>query len=135
MNWYKTASADPSDLISSLRPQIAELANKVINEEFDWECGGGACDQVADNAIAYVLSQAGFDVGSGGLEGGDHAWIVARWEMPDGTKRYFEVDIPANVYETGGGYSWKKIEEAVIQPEDIFIGEVDSMAWDGDEDL
>jgi len=134
MNWYKTSQIDPFELIKSLRPRIAELANKVINEEFDWECGGGACDQVADSSIAHVLSEAGFDIELGGQEGDDHAWVVARWIMPDGSKRYFEVDIPANVYETGAGYDWERIEGAVIRPEDVFIGETDSMAW-ADEDI
>jgi hypothetical protein len=129
MNWYKKSSTDPKILLNNLRSQMAEAANRAI-DGFDWQgTGGGACDEV-EIEIAYILGTNGFDVSSGGQDGDDHAYTVARWQMPDGTFQYFEIDIPASVYETGAGYSWKRREGVKVSPNDVYITETVGEAFD-----
>lgn len=114
--------------LRALRPQIAKAAQEIlddwnqdedgIDEEFG---GGGACDRIAD-AMRDVISDALPDVEfqEGGQDGDDHAFIIA-YDADEA----FAVDIPPSVYETGGGYSWKKIEGAEVLASDVVIWEVD----------
>ena len=64
----------------------------------------------------------------GGQEGDEHAYII----VFNDTEAY-EVDIPPGVYETGRGYSWKKIEGARIEPENVVINPVPRGWLTGDE--
>ena len=109
--------------INALRQDIANAANKILDawqqddDGMDEEFGsGGACDAIA-HEIQGILSQHGYDVSEGGQDGDDHAWVVV---YDDATA--LAVDIPPGVYETGAGYSWKKIEGAHVNPEDIQVG-------------
>ena len=109
--------------INALRPEIAAAANKILDawqqdaDGIDEEFGsGGACDAIA-HKIQGVLSQHGYDVSEGGQDGDDHAWVVVYDEAIA-----LAIDIPPGVYETGAGYSWKKIEGSHVNPEDIQIG-------------
>jgi hypothetical protein len=108
----------------ALRPQLAAAAQTVVdvweqNEEGeDDELGtGGLCDRVAD-AMRGVLDGLGDDVSvtDGGQDGSDHNYLVVH-----NTTEAYEVDVPPGVYETGGGYSWHKIEGATIEPEDVVV--------------
>lgn len=81
---------------------------------------GGICDDVAE-AIAGVVSEniEGAELANGGQPGDDHAFpLVVRGEESYG------FDVPCRLYETGGGYLWKKREGVVFKPEDIEIFEV-----------
>jgi len=110
--------------LEELKPLLAEAAQKVydewnqdeegMDEEFG---GGGICDQVSQ-ALADVISTNVSDVElfDGGQDGDDHAWTIAQL----GGEAY-GVDIPPNVYESGGGYSWRKIEGVKIQPGHIIV--------------
>ena len=85
---------------------------------FDEKVGvGGICQEIAD-AIGGVLSRAGFDaitVDNQGV-GEQHVWLLAA--LPDGI---YSIDIPARVYERGGGYVWKKTPGVVFQPEHLVV--------------
>lgn len=110
--------------IEALRGQLAEAADAVVQaweqdeDGFDEVYGtGGPCDDVA-SALAGVIDLEGVELIEGGQEGDDHAWwIVAR---PD-TEEAVGLDVPARVYETGGGYSWTKVPNAKINPEDVAV--------------
>jgi 2'-5' RNA ligase/GNAT superfamily N-acetyltransferase/predicted GIY-YIG superfamily endonuclease len=125
----KTASS--SELKQNLmrwRGNIAARAQKVYdewtqNEEgIDTEYGGGGpCDAIAEQ-IQDLLESLGVNTMSGGQEGDDHAWIIAYNYK---TGEACGVDIPHSVYETGGGYSWKKIPNVVFTPNDVEIWPVD----------
>lgn len=113
--------------LMSLRPAIADAAQRVVDEwqldeeGLDPELGaGGVCDLVASAIIEVVGRLDGVDATCGSQPGEDHEWVVAS----DGQSA-FVVDIPPWAYETGGGYSWKKIEGARIGPGDVFIGPID----------
>lgn len=116
---------DPLKLLKSLRKQIVTQAQPILDaweqdeEGFDEEFGGGgACDAIAQE-IAGILAENGFDITEGGQDGDDHAFNVA---LKDG--RAFVVDIPAGVYESGGGYSWKKLQDVQLDPNDVEIIEL-----------
>lgn len=108
--------------IEQLRLQLAKVAQQVYDkweqnaDGFDEELGyGGICQDIAD-AMANVLAHEGFDltiVDSQGV-GEQHVWIVVKTD-----EGVFSVDIPPYVYETGGGFNWKKKHEVEIGPSDV----------------
>lgn len=112
------------DRIKKLRPQLARAAQGAIDawdqddEGLDDELGeGGVCDQVAAN-LGLVIMEACPDVtiAEGGHDGDEHAWVIA-YDDTDAVG----VDVPPGVYETGGGYRWKKIKGAVVRPSDVEV--------------
>jgi hypothetical protein len=114
--------------LEALRPAIAQAAQKVVDEwqldeeGLDLELGaGGICDRVADAIIDTLYSHfSDVEATLGAPEGEDHQWVI----VSDG-KEAALVDIPSGAYEIGGGYSWKKIEGAKIDPQDIVIEPID----------
>lgn len=114
--------------LERLRPNLAAAAQRIVDEWEQDEEGldpdlgsGGVCDRISDALGDVIFGEVdGVNVTEGGWEGDDHAWIIV-YDDSDA----FAVDIPPGVYETGGGYSWKKIEGAQIGPEDVVIEKVD----------
>lgn len=114
--------------LQSIKQKMATAAQEVIDEwdqdeeGYDEEIGtGGVCDQVS-SAISGVISEAipEAEFTDGGQDGDDHAFLIVYDDQES-----YAVDIPPRVYETGGGYSWKKIENAVVTADDIVIEKVD----------
>jgi hypothetical protein len=110
--------------LNKLRSKLASAAQEILNEWVQDEegldevfGGGGPCDRISEmmaNVIGHAIDDA--EILDGGHEGDDHAWlIVVSGDEVAG------VDIPSDVYETGGGYSWAKIQDVQIQPEDVVI--------------
>lgn len=102
---------------------MASAAQAVIDEwsqdeeGWDEEFGaGGACDRVSGALAGVIGSLDDVEIVDGGHDGDDHAWLV----VYDDEEAY-SVDIPPGVYETGGGYSWTKLEDAKVSPEDVEI--------------
>jgi hypothetical protein len=134
-----TLVKNPSDLrrrLLSLRPLLVAAAQEEYDSwdpDYDPEYGdpevggGGICDAVA-NAMGDVLAGAGIDQMDGGQDGDDHAFIIA-YDDTDA----FVVDIPPGVYETGGGYSWKKRKGVTIGPENVVIEKIDHRDLEIDE--
>lgn len=120
--------ADLAQQLWQLRPAMAQAAQVIYDswdqdDEYDDFGGGGICDAVAD-AIGDILVQHGIDYTMGGHEGDDHAYVVAY----DKSKAFI-VDIPCQLYERGGGYSWVKQPEVVFTPEHIVIEKTDRPDW------
>lgn len=112
----------------SLRAQMAAAAQKVYDawgqdawDQDDEDFGsGGICDEVASEisgVIAIAIQDAEID--EYGHEGDDHAALV----VSRGKERYV-VDIPASVYEHGGGYSWTKTPDVTITPDDVVVSKL-----------
>lgn len=103
----------------ALRPAIAQAAQKIYNEwNQEDECDtGGICDEIA-SATAHVIASTIRNISTtdGGQDGDDHAWTIVY-----NRSESYGVDIPPNVYETGGGYCWKKIPNVIIQPNEVVI--------------
>lgn len=113
-------------VIESARPEMAKAAqDELDNWEQDEEgldpnygCGG-SCDQVSQ-AIGDVLANKGFAITDGGQEGDDHAYVIAHTG-----DHAFAVDIHPSVYESGGGYSWRKRHGVQILPRHIDVDPID----------
>lgn len=112
--------------------QIRTLMVKAAQEVYDaWQQdeeglddvygGGGICDDIA-NALASVIIENVENVEyiNGGQDGDDHCWIIVFND-----EAAFEIDIPPYVYESGGGYNWRKIEGVEFNVNDILICETD----------
>jgi hypothetical protein len=65
------------------------------------------------------------EVDNGGM-GDQHVWLIVYDK-----KRAYEVDIPPSVYESGGGYTWKKQEGVKFSEDDISITPFDRDLVDG----
>lgn len=114
--------------LDALRPTLALAAQSVLDE---WQLGedgmdpvlgaGGACDEIADAMRDVVYDKLGdVEILEGGHDGDDHAWLIV---VDD--REAVGLDIPPSVYETGGGYSWKKIEGAEVSPLDVLLFDLD----------
>jgi len=85
---------------------------------------GGACDAIATafaDALQFTYVDAGGNTTSpsfmdGGQDGDDHAWLIVYDDY-----EAVAVDIPPYVYETGGGYTWRKILGVRLSPADVVI--------------
>ena len=107
-------------ILNNLKPKMAKAAQEVYD---DWDesdvttyANGGICHLIAD-AIVDVLYSHNIDAVSFSCSVGENHVMVAC--QHDGMT--YIIDIPPYVYETGGGYSWKKIEDVEFGPEDIDI--------------
>lgn len=112
----------------ALRPKLAEVAQSVVDswqqDEDGWDedfGSGGVCDRVAEE-MSSIIGNALPDVRitDGGQDGDDHAFIIVYDES-----EAYAVDVPPSVYETGGGYSWKKRQDAEVTPDDVVVWKVD----------
>ena len=115
-------------LLNQLKKSIVPKVQKVYdewnqNEEgYDEMLGfGGICQDIAD-AIADVISDTGIECTTVSQQTGEqHVYVVAK--MEDGV---YNIDISPYTYETGGGYSWKKIPDVEFDERDIIINRLDS---------
>jgi hypothetical protein len=112
----------------NLKPKLVLAAQQVYD---NWEqneegyCDslgqGGICQDIA-SAMVGVLDKN--DIESATVSqtiGEQHVYVVAKTE--DGI---YEVDIPPYVYETGGGYCWKKIPNVKFDEKDVIINRLSS---------
>ncbi len=113
------------EIIKSKREDIINAAQKIYDsweqdeEGIDEELGsGGICDRISSE-IGNILAYAGVDTIDGGQDGDDHAYTIAY-----NTEKAYIVDIPHGVYETGGGYSWRKIPRVKFSVSDVGIWEI-----------
>ena len=113
--------------LRSIRTEMAHAAQEVYDswdqdeDGDDPELGsGGICDRISD-ALASVVVNAieDVEVHEGGQDGDDHSWLIVM-----NNAEAYSVDIPPRVYETGGGYSWKKIPDVVFKSDDIVIDNI-----------
>jgi len=113
--------------LKALLPQIIQAAQSAYDSwaqdenGHDEELGvGGICQDIASE-ISSVLSSHGFDCTTVSQEIGEqHVYTVVKLE--DGV---YEVDIPPYVYETGGGYNWRKIPNVKFNANHVIINRID----------
>ena len=112
----------------ALRPQLAAAAQRVLDAWQPDEDGvdevfgsGGACDEICREMMDVVVNNVpGVEVVEGGQDGDDHAYFIAYDD-----ENAFIVDIPPGVYETGAGYSWRKLPDVQVDAEDVVIESMD----------
>ncbi len=84
----------------------------------NFQHSGGICQDIA-SAICDVLLKNGIDCFTLSASVGEqHVWSVA---IDDDTEEAVSVDIPPNCYETGGGYTWRKIKNVQFEKTDLLI--------------
>lgn len=109
--------------IKALIPQLLQAAQRVYDdwdEDEDEYAGGGICHLIAD-AMCEVFMKAGIPCNTvSGQQGEVHVWSVVLIEEGEQPVVY-SVDIPPYVYETGGGYSWQKIQGVTFTAEHLDI--------------
>lgn len=134
MNWYslyRQSNISLGQQLMNLRPQLAAAAQQVYNEWAQDESGydevlgeGGICQDIA-SAMADVISQNIPDAEVRTVDaqvGEQHVWCIAYRNYGDAENfEGYHVDIPPGVYETGGGYSWKKIPNVLFDANDVLI--------------
>lgn len=119
--------------LESLKSQFAEAGQKIYNEwEQDHEGydemygSGGICDDIADEMCDVVSRNSGYGCFTRYSEYECHTSIYV-YDTPN--KILMHVDISPYNYETGGGYTWKKIPDVRFQPEMVEIQDM-SGYWD-----
>jgi small nuclear ribonucleoprotein (snRNP)-like protein len=129
----KVANEDLKRKIKSILPKLAEAAQKEYDEwdeeNIDEYAGGGICHFIADR-ICDVLYDMDIECATLSLTHKQHVIAIA---YDTETKTAIMIDLPESTYETGGGFSWKKIPDVEIDPRDFDLIELN---WDDyfDED-
>lgn len=125
----RTATISLADRIRPLAPKIVELAQKVLDDweqdeqgYSEWMGYGGVCHIIEEEAISSVLAEIGIDTTSVSSDHEVHVYTIA---YDTDTKEAVMVDIRPWCYETGAGYTWRKIPDAVLEPPDVVIEELD----------
>lgn len=88
------------------------------SDGIDLELGtGGICQDIAE-AMQDVLIKTGIESRSVDNEGivEQHVWIVFKHK-----NKYWELDIPPHIYETGSGYVWHKKPDVVFHVDHLCI--------------
>lgn len=105
------------------RPEIAAIAQRIYNEwdeNEDEYFGGGICHLIADEIVSF-LDEKGYESFSYNAQMEEnHVYVIAKGN--DGW--VYEIDIPPQVYEVGGGYQWEKIPNVTFKPEHIHIARI-----------
>lgn len=150
--FYKLATGTPLlNQLKALRPQFAAAAQEVYDEwdasdevDGDWQVGqGGICHLIADKILDVVASNIP-DLNMTTISSSHevHVYVVAGRttiidpEPPPVTEdEYYSIDIRPYIYETGGGYNWKKIPDVVFTPDDITIDWAEPLELDEDGNI
>jgi len=126
----KSLVADSRELESKIKTLLPKLAEKAQEEYDAWDeenideyAGGGICHIIADE-LCDILNRNDIDCSTYSLNFKQHVISLA---YDTQTKTVISIDLPEYVYETGGGFSWRKIQDVEIEPNDFIISELN---WD-----
>ena len=121
-NLYITLSSRPivtKSKLLNLRSKMLKAAQKVYNdwdeEDEDTYAGGGICHLIADE-ISDILNSNNIEATPVSSNFEQHVFVVARVKDV-----VYEIDIPHYIYETGGGFNWKKIKGVKFSLNDLVI--------------
>jgi hypothetical protein len=121
----KYDSLPPSTAIKSYLPALAAAAQRVYDEwdqsdrDNDELNGGGVCHLIADK-MADILGSAGMRVTTQSSYHEQHVYCVGQFR--DGV---FEIDIPHQYYERGGGFTWYKLPNIHFTPDHVHVNLLD----------
>ena len=128
--WHELKTASENKLEQKIKHILPKLAKKAQEEYDAWDeenvdeyAGGGICHIIADE-LSDIFSQNDIDSAPITHPFKQHVYNVA---FDTETKTAITIDLPDYVYETGGGFSWKKIPDVEITPNDFILDEVN---WD-----
>jgi hypothetical protein len=110
--------------VKALYPGIVRVAQRVYD---DWDeanvddyAGGGICHLIADE-ICSVLWEKGITCTTVSSDHEQHVYVV--FQVQEGV---YSLDIHWSHYETGGGFSWKKIPNIVFDPGHVSLYRISS---------
>lgn len=114
--------------IQEIKADLAEAAQEVYDnwqqdeDGWDEEVGrGGICHLIADEMINTMFGAGISECFSVSCNHEVHVYCVVQC-----VEGVVEVDIPYSIYETGGGYTWKKINGVKFIEEDVFVNILDA---------
>lgn len=124
-----------ASFVRGLGAELAAAAQSVYDDWLQDEDGidevyggGGICHDVADRFVS-LLSDNGVDaISVQAAVGENHIYAVAA--LSDGV---WSVDISPYVYETGGGYVWRKRQGIVFTPEHLDVERISDEVVTGDQ--
>lgn len=106
-------------IVKHAAPQICVEAQKVYDvwqqdeSGYDEEWGyGGICQNIAERAIASVLTDAGVDCRITSANDEVHVYCVAVFR-----EGVYTIDIHHSWYERGAAYTWKKLPDVKFTPD------------------
>jgi hypothetical protein len=82
--------------------------------------GGGICHLVADELINALSSNGIHNCQSVCATHEQHVYVICQFK-----EGIYEIDIPYSIYETGGGFSWKKIPNVKFNRNSVVINRLD----------
>lgn len=118
--------------INDITESIKDEMVRVAQEQYDgWqqdehgvniELGrGGICHLIADDLLNVLYKNKIENVQSVCSNYEQHVYIVGQFK-----EGIYEIDIPYYIYETGGGFTWKKKPDVKFSREDIVISRLSS---------
>lgn len=126
--WFILIMLNSIKDIQEIKADLAEAAQEVYDnwqqdeDGWDEEVGsGGICHLIADEMINVMFGAGISECFSVSCDHEVHVYCVVQCE-----EGVVEVDIPYSIYETGGGYTWKKINGVKFIEEDVFVNILDA---------
>lgn len=107
------------NIVRSVMPHLLQAAQTVYDqwdENEDEYAGGGICHEIAE-AMVDVLTNHRIEAVSFSQSIDEvHVYVIAKFK-----EGVYEINIPPYIYETGSGYSWKKILGVKFQPNHVVV--------------
>jgi hypothetical protein len=124
-----TKKLKPISSLDSIEHKLIEAAQKVYNR---WEQdangkdytgldigGGGICHLIADKFVDIISNVTEY-VTTESADYMQHVYAIAAFQ-----EGLYKIDIYPYTYETGGGFTWKKIPDIEFEVSDLTIEQLD----------
>ena len=116
-----------SEINDTVKGEMASKAQAVYDDWAQDENGedidlgrGGICHLIADDLVGVLYKHHINNVQTVCSSYEQHVYMVGAFK-----EGVYLIDIPYEVYETGGGYTWKKIPDVEFSKSDIVIRKLD----------
>jgi hypothetical protein len=106
--------------IPSILKKVQVEYDKWDESDLDTYAGGGICHIIADK-ICDVFLSIGIECTTVSCSHEQHVYVVIK--VKEGV---YSVDIPYHIYETGGGFNWKKIPNIAFEPSHVVFYQITS---------
>jgi len=130
---FTQAVAEGQDQVNSLPSvnlakqnihRILVAAQRIYDEwdesNIDTYAGGGICHIIAD-AICDIMWDIGIECTTVSCSYEQHVYVAVKVE-----EGVYTIDIPYSIYETGGGFNWKKLPDIKFDSRDVVFNKVSS---------
>lgn len=115
-----------SQINDTIKTEICVYAQQAYNEwnqneeGYDEELGtGGICQIVADEMLDVLHSHGIYNVQTQ-CSDDPHVYLIGKFK-----EGIFTIDIPYHVYESGGGWSWKKKPDVKFDVHHVIVWRLD----------